>query len=265
MPLLPTLLSIVLAVAARELFLPVAGHVRDSLHDVRTSVTLVNAEPAAAHATIRFVPAVGTPSPEFSLDVAVPAHGSRSVDPFSDRGGIGALRITSDCPLAGKGTIFNPTSSSAIDLLPAPLAIGSGDAATAGSFSFTRANSETNRLYVVETAGDALQYSVMIVGADRQVLSQNMHLIHPFEQQSLDLDGDFPTVAASNASVRIRGFNGGGRVLAAVAVTKRPGGEIALRPVALAAEHSHGLSTAEKLAYAATALFIVGLALRRMR
>lgn len=261
MPLLP----ILLAIAARDLFLPVAGRVRDPLHDIRTSVTLVNAEPREAHATIRFVPAAGTPSPAFSLDVAVPGNSSRSVDPFGEKGGIGALRITAERPLTGKGTIFSPMSSSAVELLPASLAIGSGDAATAGSFSFTHAASETNRLYVVETMGDALQYSVMIVGADGRILSQNMHLIHPFEQHSLDLDGDFPTVAASNASIRVRGFNGGGRILAAAAVTKRPGGEIVLRSIAMASEPSRGLSTAEKLAYAAIALFIIGSALRRMR
>jgi hypothetical protein len=259
MPLLP----ILLAVAARDLFLPVAGRIRDPLHDIRTNVTLQNRASSEAHVTIRFIPASGTPAPAKSLDVTVPPHGTRSVDPFGDEAALGALRITSDQPLTANDRIVTPVSSATFEAQSAVEAITTGDAARLDGFSFTHAATETNRLYIVETAGDALQYSVIVLASDGHVLAQNMHLIHPFEQHSRDLDHDFPTIAARKASVLLRGINGGGGIVAAAAVTTRSNGEIDARAVEVTERHERGLSRSEKLAYAAIGLFIIGAALWR--
>lgn len=259
MPLLP----ILLAVAARDLFLPVAGRIRDPLHDIRTVVTLRNTSSAEAHATVHFVPASGTPAPPKSLDVVIPPNAVREVNPFGDEHALGAIRITSDQPLFANGRIVTPASSASFDALSPKDAITSGEAATLDGFTFTHAATETNRLYVIETAGDALQYTVIVRGAGGKVLAQNLHLIHPFEQHSLDLDHDFSTVAAQNASVVIRGLNGGGSIVAAAAITKRANGEITAREMKVTEHRGRGLSAFEKLAYAAIALFVIGTALRR--
>ncbi|HEX3110878.1 MAG TPA: hypothetical protein VHU41_17395 [Thermoanaerobaculia bacterium] len=259
MPLLP----ILLAVAARDLFLPVAGRIRDPLHDIRTTVTLRNTSSADAHATLHFIPTAGTPTAAKSVDVVVPANATRDVDPFGDAYALGALRITSDRPLLANGRIGTPSSSASFDARSAKEAITSGEAARLDGFTFTHAASETNRLYVVETAGDALQYSVIVRDADGKVVAQNVHLIHPFEQHGLDLDHDFPTLAAQNAAVVIRGMNGGGSIIAAAAVTKRANDEITAREMKVTERRDRGLSWPEKAAYAAIALFIIGTALRR--
>ncbi|HEX3583659.1 MAG TPA: hypothetical protein VH087_17965 [Thermoanaerobaculia bacterium] len=259
MPLLP----ILLAVAARDLFLPVAGRIRDPLHDIRTSVTLRNTSAAEAHATVRFVPAAGTQAPPRSLDVVIAPNAIRSVDPFGDDQALGAIRITSDQPLLANGRIVTPASSASFEALSPDDAITVGDAATLDGFTFTHAASETNRLYIIETAGDALQYTVIVRDAGGKVLAQNLHLIHPFEQHSLDLDHDFPSLASQNASVLLRGLNGGGRIAAAAAITKRASGEIVAREMQVTKRRERSLSRTETAAYAAIALFIIGAALRR--
>ncbi|HEV8436290.1 MAG TPA: hypothetical protein VGR95_22975 [Thermoanaerobaculia bacterium] len=259
MPLLP----ILLAVAARDLFLPVAGRIRDPLHDIRTTVTLRNTSPSEAHATVHFIPTAGTPTSPKSVDVAIPPNATRDVDPFDDTYALGALRITSDQPLLANGRIVTPSSSASFDARSPKEAITSGEAARLDGFTFTHAATETNRLYVIETAGDALQYSVIVRNADGKVVAQNVHLIHPFEQHGLDLDHDFPTLAAQNATVLIRGLNGGGSIVAAAAITKRANGVIAAREMKVTERRNGGLSWPEKAAYAAIALLIVGTALRR--
>lgn len=257
MPLLP----ILLAVAARDLFLPVAGRIHDPLHDIRTTVTVRNATSAQTHATIRFVPVSGTSSPAKSVDVILPPYGSRTVDPFGEERALGALRITADHSLIASGRI----GASTFDAIPSSDAISTAEAAQIDGFTFTHAATETNRLYIVETSGDALQYTVILLGLGDKVLSQRIYLIHPFEQHSLDLDHDFPTVAAPNVSVRLRGLNGGGSIVAAGAVTKRANGQIAPREMKVTERRGRGMSISEKLAYAAIALFIAGAALRRRR
>lgn len=259
MPLLP----ILLAVAARDLFLPVAGRVHDPLHDIRTTVTLRNTSAAEAHATVHFIPSSGMSAPPKSFDVVIPPSATRTVEPFGDETAVGALRITSDQPLLASDRIVTPASSGSFDAFSQGDAITAGEAATLDGFSFTHGATATNRLYVVETGGDALQYSVVIKSADGKVVAQNVQLIHPFEQHSLDLDGDFPTLAAQNASVLLRGLNGGGSIVAAAAVTKRANRAITAREMRVTERRDRGLSRTEKLAYAAIALFIIGAALRR--
>lgn len=259
MPLLP----ILLLVAGRDLFLPIAGRISDPSHDVRTTVTLSNTSPSEAHATIRYLPASGTPAEGRSLDVTVPSNGTRAVDPFGDQGGLGALRITSDQELTASGQITSRGSSAVFEARPASRGIGSGEAAAVGTFSFTHAASETNRLYIVETNGDALQYSIILHTGDGRVVSQNVRLIHPFEQHSVDLDNDFPTVTGRNVSAVLRGLNGGGTIVAAAAVTKKPGGEIVPYEMVIASRRHRGLPLSETIAYAAIALFILGAYLRR--
>jgi hypothetical protein len=259
MPLLP----ILFAVAARDLFLPVAGRVHDPLHDIRTTVTLRNTAAAEAHATVHFVPASGTPAPPKSLDVVIPPNAARSVDPFGEENALGALHITSDQPMVANETIVTPASSTSFHALSSQEAITAGEAAKLDGFTFTHAATETNRLYVIETNGDALQYSVIVKGPDGKVIAQNINLIHPFEQHSLDLDHAFPMLAAQNASVMLRGLNGGGSIVAAAAITKRATPVITAREMKVTERHGRGLSRTEKLAYAAIALFLIGAALRR--
>jgi hypothetical protein len=260
MPLLP----ILLAVAARDLFLPVAGRIRDPLHDVRTTVTLRNTAPAEAHATVQFIPTGGTPGRP-PLEVVIPPNATRAVDPFGDANALGAIRITADQPVVANGRIVSPGSSATFEALSSKDGITTGEAAKLDGFTFTHATAATNRLYVVETANDALQYTVILLGADGKVLAQNLHLIHPFEQHSIDLDGDFPTVAAPNTAVLLRGVNGGGCIVAAAAITQRANGAITAREMKVTERRQRGLSTAEKLAYAAIALFILGAAFRSRR
>jgi hypothetical protein len=257
MPLLP----ILFVIAARDLFLPVAGRIHDPLHDVRTTVTLRNPSPSAAHATVRFVPAAGTAGRK-ALDVVLPPDAALTVDPFDDEYALGALHITSDQPLLANGRIVTPKSSASFDAHRPEDAITAAEAARLDGFTFTHATTETNRLYVIETAGDALQYSLIVRGADGKVLAQNLHLIHPFEQHSHDLDHDFPSLAAQHASLLVRGLNGGGRIVLAAAITKRTG-EIVARDMNVVERRDRGLSRTEKVAYAAIALFILGAAVRR--
>jgi hypothetical protein len=259
MPLLP----ILLAVAARDLFLPVAGRIRDPLHDVRTAVTLRNTAATDAHGTIRFVPAAGTPEQPKLLPVVIPPNTTRTVDPFGDEHALGALHITSDRPIFANGRIISPGSSATFDAISSNDAITTGEAARLDGFTFTHAATETNRLYLIETAGDALQYTVIVLGGNGKVLTQSLGLVHACEQHSLDLDQLFPTVAARNVSVLLRGMNGGGRIVAAAAITSRANGAIAPREMTVTERRERGIPTTEKVAYAAIALFILGAAVRR--
>jgi hypothetical protein len=261
MPLLP----ILLAVAARDLFLPVAGHIRDPLHDVRTTVTLRNTASTPVHATIRFVPTAGTSEPPKSLDVVIPPNATRNVDPFGDDRALGALHITSDQPISANGQIVSPGTSATFDAISADEAITTGEAARLDGFTFTHAATETNRLYLIETGGDALQYTVILLGADGKVLAQSLGLIHRYEQHSLDLDHTFPTIAARNASLLLRGMNGGGSIVVAAAITSRANGAIAPREMNVTERRPRGMPAMEKVGYAAIALFILGAAIRRRR
>ncbi len=120
-------------------------------------------------------------------------------------------------------------------------------------------------MYIVETSGDALQYSIILRASDGSVVSQNVRLIHPFEQHTVDLDNDFPTVTGRDVSAVLRGLNGGGTIVAAAAVTRKPGDEIVPYEMAVASRRGRGLPLSEKIAYGAIALFIAGAALGSRR
>jgi len=209
-----------------DLFVPVAGHGRQAGGRVfDTTLWITNSGNTPAHVTLQFLRAMqSNPSPHTTTFTLAPSA-TRVFDPISrdllgiDEG-VGAIRIRSDQALLAAVRAFTRVESeprsravaTTFNAIPARFAIGNGQTAIAQGVTLDPA-AERNRLYVVETAGQPLTYSLAIVDANGNTVAQKAFYITAFEERSIDVGDEFPNLRVDHAIARVRGMNGNGRII----------------------------------------------------
>jgi len=209
-----------------DLFLPIAGHGRQAGGRVfDTTLWITNSSNARARVTVEFLRAMqSNPSPH-SMTFTLAPSSTRVFDPIGrdllgiDEG-VGAIRIRSDQPLLGAVRAFTRVESdprpravaTTFNAIPARFAIGNGQTAIAQGITLDPA-AERSRLYVVETAGQPLSYSIAIVDTNGNPVAQKAFYITAFEERSIDVGDEFPNVKIDHAVARVRGMNGNGRII----------------------------------------------------
>jgi len=259
----------------RELFVPIAG--RGHQADGRlfaTTLWVTNAGTSPAHVTLQFLRAAQTnPSPR-GITFVLEAGATRVFDPVgADVLGsdniTGALRISSDQPLLATARAASHLESEPLsravattfNAMPARFAIGNGQTAIAHGVVLGTAATERYKMYVVETAGQSLSYSIAIVSQDGATIAQKGFYIAPREERGIDLGDEFPNVSSEHAVVRVRGVNGNGRIIFAGAQIARESQDSNAYEMSYTNEPRVRMPMAEVVAYVAVACAIVVAAL----
>ena len=190
-----------------------------------TTLWITNSGNTSAHVTLQFLRAMqSNPSPRTITFTLAPSS-TRVFDPIGrdilgiDEG-VGAIRIRSDQPVLGAVRAFTRVESeprsravaTTFNAIPARFAIGNGQTAIAQGITLDHA-AERNRLYVVETAGQPLTYSIAIVDTNGNTVAQKAFYITAFEERSIDVGDEFPNLELDHAIARVRGMNGNGRII----------------------------------------------------
>jgi hypothetical protein len=258
-----------------ELYVPIAG--RGHQADGRlfaTTLWLTNAGTSPAHVTLQFLRAAQTnPSPR-GITFVVESGGTRVFDPIgADVLGsdniTGALRLVSDQPVLATARVASHLESESLsralattfNAMPARFAIGNGQTAIAHGVVLGTSATERYKMYVVETAGRSLSYSVAIVSQDGATIAQKGFYIAPREERGIDLGDEFPNVSTDHAIVRVRGVNGNGRIIFAGAQIARESQDSNAYEMSYTNEPRVRMPMAEVVAYVAVACAIIVAAL----
>jgi hypothetical protein len=253
-----------------DLFVPIAGHGHQTGGRVfDTTLWITNSSNATAHVTLQFLRAQqSNPSPH-TTSFTLAGAGTRVFDPIGrdllgiDEG-VGAIRIRSDQPLVAAARAFarvesDPRSravATTFNAIPARFAIGNGQNAIAQGVTLDPA-AERTRMYVVETAGQPLTYSIAIVGTNGNVLAQKAFYITSLEERSIELGDEFPNIRADHAVARVRGMNGNGRIVFAAAQIARESQDGNTYEMSYVSEPRVRMPLAEIIAYVAVACAVI--------
>ena len=258
-----------------ELFVPIAG--RGYQADGRiftTTLWVTNAGTKPAHATLQFLRASQTNPSARGITFALEGGTTRVFDPIgidvlgSDNI-TGALRLSSDQPLLATARIASHLESELLsravattfNAIPARFAIGNGQTAIAHGAVLGPTAMERYKMYVVETVGQPLSYSIAIVSQDGVTIAQKGFYIAPREERGIDLGDEFPNVRSDHAIVRVRGVNGNGRIIFAGAQIARESQDSNAYEMSYTNEPRVRMPIAEVVAYVAVACAIVVAAL----
>jgi hypothetical protein len=258
-----------------ELFVPIAGsgHQADG-RIFTTTLWLTNAGTSPAHVTLQFLRAAQTnPSPR-GITFVLEAGATRVFDPIgADVLGLdditGALRLSSDQPLLATERAVSHLESEPLsralattfNAMPARFAIGNGQTAIAQGASLGTTATERYKMYVVETAGQSLSYSIAVESQDGGTIAQKGFYIAPREERGIDLGDEFPHVRADHAIVRVRGVNGNGRIIFAGVQIARESQDSNAYEMSYTNEPRVRMPMAEVVAYVAVACAIIVAAL----
>ncbi|HET7435630.1 MAG TPA: hypothetical protein VFN10_13055 [Thermoanaerobaculia bacterium] len=274
-PVLLLLLTIAFPLAAadatRDGFVVVAGRTTGATRTFDTTLWLSNATNHRADVTVSFLRGEqANPSPH-ALSLSISAHGVAALPVASNiigaPEGLGALHVVASRDVAAEARI---TSSVAGDTsrkhamtlraIPSQYAIGSGE-----STAVQGVGSGEARLYVVETTGLPLYFTVTVVDAHGQEHGQKRWLLSGREQRAFDVQHEFPNAPAGAALLRIRGVNGSGKIVAAVVVTIPESQDLSVFEMLLPSRARHRLGVGELAAYALVALAILAAVVRARR
>jgi hypothetical protein len=258
-----------------ELFFPIAG--RGHQADGRvftTTLWLTNPGASPAHVQLQFLRAAqANPSPR-GITFVLESGATRVFDPidadvFGSDNITGALRLTSDQPLLATARAVSHLESeplsravaTSFNAVPARFAIGNGQTAIAHGAVLGPTATERYKLYVVETAGQSLSYSIAIVSQDGATVAQKGFYIAPREERGIDISEEFPNVRSDHAIVRVRGVNGNGRIIFTGAQIARESQDSNAYEMSYTNEPRVRMPTAEVVAYVAVACAIIVAAL----
>jgi hypothetical protein len=268
-------LPISAAFADKDLFVPIAGIGRQA--DGRrfaTALWVTNTGTSPARVTLDFLRAAQTNPAPRSIAFDLAAGATRVFDPLApDFLGAdnvtGALHIRADEPLLATSRAYShletePMSravASSFDAIPARVAIGNGQSAIAHGVAIGPGAQERYKLYVVETVGQPLAYSVALVDPNGATLAQKGFYAAPHEARGFDLGDEFPNVRSDHAVARLRGMNGNGRIIFAGAQIARESLDGNAYEMSYSSEPRMRMPLAEVVAYAAVACAIIVAAL----
>ena len=246
------------ALAGQDLVVPVAGRWRGT----ESTLTITNVANARASVEVTFVPAsavnvAGTPhvfelAPSQTADIDVGRvilENAASVGALLLRtaGAIDARVSVSDTSAPGAGPGVFPA-------IAANDAIGTGES----TFIDVPALGDSGlRLFVVETRGFPLYFSVRVVSSDTDPKSARRYYISGRRQSTHALDVDLAFDRSQPFRLELHGINGSGRIVAAAAVVW-PDKSIAALAMSRRGGLRHHMPPYEILAYALVAMAVIG-------
>ena len=239
------------AIGARELAVPVAGQWRGS----SSAIVLTNTAPRPARVTLSWI--IGSPRNFTPPRVEVMLHGNetRVIDVGQEvlRGAeaAGGLKIVADADVVAQAIVRGRANgpAAAFDAVPLRDAIGTGESTTIG------ATGENYRLFVAETKGHPIYFSLRIGEKEQR------HYVEPLHQLTVPIKGVAP---GAGFTLTLRGINGSGRLIAAGAeITSEQ--DLIPFGMLLPAKPRHRLGSTELTAYGVVALALVILGWRVSR
>lgn len=253
-----------------DLFVPVAGHGHQAAGRVfDTTLWITNETTATANVTLEFLRAMQpNPSPH-AMQFALPPNSTRVFDPITrdilgTDEGVGAIHIRSNQSVLVTARVFsrgeNESRSRAVattfPATPARRAIGNGQSGVLQGVALDP-NAERTRVYVVETVGQPLTYSIAIVDMNGKSIAQKAFYISGLEERSIELADEFPNLRIDHAIARVRGMNGNGRIIFAGTQTARESQDGNAYEMSYSNEPRVRMPLAEILAYVAVALAVI--------
>lgn len=214
------------AYADSDLVIPVVGRATGGSGRLfLTALWITNADDHPATLTLSYLESGhANPSPRQTI-VALAPRETRVFDPLgppvlTSVNSVGALRIEANANVVASARIYGylpsegPASavSMALTGIPTRLGVGNGQSAVLHGDD---SNDAHYKVYVVETAGAALSVVVSIEDLHGQTRAEKRLFLDRFEHVSADTRDLFPTARLDQAVIRVRGVNGGGRVIAA--------------------------------------------------
>ena len=243
------------ASAGREVWIPIAGRATGS--DGRTFLTTVaitNTSATPADATISYFPNASPHQQPRSLPVRLPPHatvthelGPEVVPAASPTGG---LRIQATAPIVASARIHTGTVGGTFQAIPTDMAIGTGESTLVHGTGVPG----TYRLYVMETKGHPLYFSVKLLDRSARTVTYRRLYLSGFEERYWAFDEAF-------TSIHIDGINGSGRIVAAGSLIDPVTRDVVPFEMLLPSKSRHRLPWPEVAAYsiAATALLVVAI------
>jgi hypothetical protein len=249
--------------ASRDLVLPIAGRTLSGGGQLfLTTVWITNVAPSPAKLTLSFLQAGRMNQTPHRMLIEIGPGATRVFDPLDasvmgTSTATGALRIQSSADVAASARVSTGDVATSYAGVPTRFAIGNGQSTVVHGFDAQ----SRYKLYVVETTGEPLAYSVIVSDASGRICGEKRLFIDRLEQRSIDLSELFPK--QDSQMIRITGTNGSGKIVV-MGLQMMPG-----HPDANAFEMSFptpsrfAISWTEGLTYAIVALAVIAAALTR--
>ena len=247
------------ASAGREVWIPVAG--RATSGDGRTFLTTVaitNTSDKPADATISYFPSASPQQQPRTLPLRLPPHatvthelGAEVVPAKSPTGG---LRIQATAPIVASARVHTGNVGGTFQAIPTDLAIGSGES----TLVHGAGEPGTYRLYVMETRGHPLYFSVKLLDRNAKTVTYRRLYLSGFEQRNWAFHEPF-------TSMHIDGINGSGRIVAAGSLVDPVTRDVVPFEMLLPSRSRHRLPWPEVAAYSVAAAMLLAVAIWKKR
>lgn len=263
--------SLALAVRAlgnypgKDLWIPVAGHAIGAdgrVHATTVFITNTSDEAADVRMSLHASGEVGKEPRTVSVRIAA---GATHVQDLADRlttaqRPIGALQISASQPVVADAWLSSRPATqpgatgSVISAIPSEFAIGSGESAVMHA---STADARF-KLYVAETRGFPLYFSVTAVDANGRRTEARRLFVDRYDQRSWALPGTF-------VALHVAGVNGSGKVIFAGSRIDNATQDTSFFAMTLPSRARHRISSLEWTAYALAAAALLLAALRTLR
>lgn len=207
--------------AAQDAWLPIAGRGAGGYGRVfGTTLWITNVSSEAAEVSLTFCPSMQpNASPPTIARFRLDGGATRVLDDLGVAG-VGAVRIRSTRDVVAHARVYTMAAgepvtrsvSTAFNAVPAQFAIGNGETATLQGASF--AEGLRYRMYVAETTGEPIYFSITLVDPAGRLLGEKRLYLGGLEPRVFDLRDEFPSVKGGYALLRLKGVNGNGRLVA---------------------------------------------------
>jgi hypothetical protein len=205
-------LPLLIALAARESALPVAGQWRGS----SSTVILTNTASRPARVTLSWI--TGAPRHLAPPNIELMLHGNetRAVEVGQEilrgREAAGGLTIVADGDVVARAIIRGRPEGpgAAFDAVPLRDAIGTGESTTIAGV----AGDGGYRLFAAETKGHPVHFSAVVVAGD-EVRGEKRYYLEPLHQLTIPIEREFRIASGEAFTLVMRAMNGSGRLVAA--------------------------------------------------
>jgi hypothetical protein len=271
----PALLA---ATAARDLAVPIAGRgVGSDGRPFETALWITNVSADASSVTLSYLRSARPNETPHATTFTLRPGETRLFDPLGAavtgvESGTGGLLIHADEPVTAVARIYakaagEPLSRmrmTTITAIPTRYAVANGGLSWLQGY--TGGSSPLGyRLYVVETRGEPLYYTISLLDDQGRTGAQKGFYIAGREQRSLDLRAEFPGVTLAHALVRVRGLNGNGRVVFTGLELAPESRDAGAYEMSFLIESRNRLSAEEIIAYAVIAAALIAIAVASRR
>lgn len=144
--------------------------------------------------------------------------------------------------------------------IPSRYAVGNGEWTVLQGVSIVAPPQSSYRVYVVETEGHPLSYSIELIDAAGKSIAQKPFFIGAHEQRSIEIPAEFPSITLPVGLARIRGINGNGRIIAAGAEVMAESRDTIPHEMSFGSEPASRMPLAETVTYVVVGLAVIAAA-----